>query len=257
VTLNASHVVSNTAGTEGGGIRVFNTSTFNVINSSELRDNHATNGNGGALAIGLGSQIDVSDSVLLNNSAGANGGAIFNNGSTLNLTRTTLQHNSANRGGAIYQDGAGAVAEVTNGLVHHNTVAAASGAGINQANGAFTLRHATIVDNVGGPGFSGQASAVYNSIVWGNSAPGFSMAPLVASCNIDDGGLAGLNTNPVFVASGAGENYHLLVSSPAVNACATGLAVDLDNKPRPSGIRYDMGVYEYIFKTVFLPLVKK
>jgi predicted outer membrane repeat protein len=254
---NASHIVSNTAGMTGGGIRLYGTSTLTVMNGSELRDNHATHGEGGAVTADIGSQIDISDSVIQNNSAGTNGGAIFNYGSTLNVTRTRLHHNNASVGGAIYQDGASAAAEVSNCLVHHNTVAAVSGAGIHRANGAFTLRHATIVDNVGGPGFSGQASAVYNSIVWGNSAPGFSIVPLIASCNIDDGGLAGLNTNPVFVASGAGENYHLLVSSPAVDACATGLPLDLDNKARPSRTRYDMGAYEFIFKTVFLPLVKK
>lgn len=256
-TLNASHVVSNTAGTVGGGIRLQNANTLTVMNGSELSDNHATYGEGGAVAAVAGSQINISDSVLVNNSAGTNGGAIFNNGSTLNVTRTSLHHNSASIGGAIYQDGASAAAEVSNCLIHHNTVTADMGAGIRRVSGNFTVRHSTLADNTGGAGFSGIASAVYNSIAWGNSSPGFSATPLIASCTIDDGGRAGLNLNPNFVAPGAGENYHLLFPSPAVDACTTGLAVDLDNKARPSGTGYDMGAYEYIYKTVYLPLVKK
>jgi len=124
---------------------------------------------------------------------------------------------------------------VSNTLIYSNTVTTAFGAGIRTASGAFTVTHTTIANNVGGSGFSGTASAVYNTIAWGNTVPGFSDVPVIASCNIDGGGKAGPAINPQFVAAGAGENYHLRNTSPAINACATGKSPDLDNVPRPFG----------------------
>ena len=186
-----------------------------------------------------------------------NGGAIFSSASNLTMNATYLHHNQATRGGGIYQEGAGAVANVTNTLIYGNTVSVALGAGIRSAAGTFNLTHSTLAYNLGGSGFSGTATEVRNSIAWGNSALGFATTPLVAACNIDDGGLAGLNLDPRFVAPGAGEDYHLLSSSPAVNACATGLSPDLDNVPRPFGSAYDMGAFEFFNLQVFLPIITK
>jgi hypothetical protein len=41
-----------------------------------------------------------------------------------------------------------------------------------------------------------------------------------------------------------GEDYHLMDGSPAIDACAVGLPLDLDDIPRPFGSGYDMGAYE-------------
>ena len=178
------------------------------------------------------------------NSSG-DGGAIYTNDGVLAVSLTYLHRNSAYHGGAIYQTGTGAVGEVVNSLIYSNTVSHPLGAGIRKSSGAFTVTHATLANNPGGSGFSGVASAAYNTIAWGNGAGGFSAAPISGSCNIDDGGNAGPATNPQFVAPGAGEDYHLNGGSPAVNACATGLARDLDNVARPIGLLFDMGTYEY------------
>ena len=78
--------------------------------------------------------------------------------------------------------------------------------------------------------------------------------PVIASCNIDGGGKAGPAINPQFVAAGAGENYHLRNTSPAINACATGKSPDLDNVPRPFGGAYDMGAFESLIFRIYLPL---
>ena len=183
------------------------------------------------------------------------GGAIFSSDSLLDVNHLHFNHNGAARGGAIYQEGAASVGQVANTLIHHNTVSIALGAGIRTSGGQFTVNQTTLADNIGGSGFSGVANEVKNTIAWGNSVMGFSIAPLSASCNIDDGGLAGLNLNPQFVAAGAGENYHLRVTSPAVNACATGLTPDLDNFARPYGSAYDMGAFEYGLSWIYLPVV--
>lgn len=184
------------------------------------------------------------------------GGAIYVSDSTLNVDQTYLHRNSATRGGAIYQAGTDAAAEVANSLIYGNEVGQQWGAGIRRSSGAFTVIHTTLANNVGGSGFSGVASAVLNTVAWGDGTyPGFSVAPLVAECNIDDGGNAGLNVDPQFVAPGAGENYRLGGGSPAIDACADGLTLDLDGVARPVGSGYDMGAYEYAGHSVFLPLV--
>lgn len=180
-----------------------------------------------------------------NNNTG-DGGAIYSSDSSLELRQTYLHHNSAYRGGAIYQTGDGASADVSNCLIHHNTVALAFGAGIRRSHGAFTITHTTMADNIGGSGFSGIATSATNNIAWGNSGyPGFSAAPDYFDCNVDDGGYAGINADPKFTAPGASANYHLLGTSFAIDACATGLETDLENRPRPNGIGYEMGAYEY------------
>ncbi len=255
VTLDNSRVISNTAGTAGGGLRLWNESTLNVLNNSVIANNHALNGPGGAIAAEGTPTIHISNATLRDNTATTNGGAIYIDAGALNVDYTYLHGNSAARGGAVYQTGTTPAAQVSNSLIYHNTVTD-SGAGIHTDGGAFILYHVTLANNVGGPGFSGVASAVYNTIAWGNGGyPGFATAPTTFSCNIDDGGNAGLDQDPLFVAPGAGEDYRLRSGSPAIDACSTGLSPDLDNVPRPLGSGYDMGAYEYYLNMIYLPLI--
>ncbi len=183
------------------------------------------------------------------------GGAIYNQGSTLTVDHTDLHDNRAAEGGAIYQRGTSASAQIENALIQGNTVSSALGAGIRSSEGDFTLNHVTLAGNVGGPGFSGTATEVRNTVAWDNDGyPGFSDAPLTVSCNLDDGGHAGPMIDPQFVAPVAGEDYRLRSTSPAIDACATGLSPDLLNQPRPYGDAYDMGAFECVFYSVYLPL---
>jgi predicted outer membrane repeat protein len=174
-----------------------------------------------------------------------NGGAIFLNDCNFQMDQTVLDGNRAVRGGAIYQTGSSATAQVTNSLIYSNTVSMEFGAGIRRENGTFSLQHVTFANNAGGSGFSGIASEVYNTIAWDNDGyPGFSAPPTTAACNIDDGNNAGVNLDPLFISPGT--NYNLLPSSPAIDACSTGLSTDLFGRNRPVGTGYDMGAYEWI-----------
>ncbi|MBN2001726.1 MAG: hypothetical protein JXA21_00100 [Anaerolineae bacterium] len=181
------------------------------------------------------------------------GGAIYSDNSALAVNHTILYNNHAYHGGAIYQTGAGATGTVANSMIYSNTIAHPLGAGIRRSGGAFTVTHTTLANNAGGAGFSGYVSAVSNTIAWGNTAGGFTVTPTLAACNIDQSGQAGISVNPLFVAPGAGEDYHLVGGSPAINACATGDALDLDNITRPVGAGYDMGAYEYAHGIAFAP----
>ncbi|MHB9031816.1 MAG: choice-of-anchor Q domain-containing protein [Anaerolineae bacterium] len=102
VTLDNTDVLSNTAGAAGAGIRVYNSGTLTITNGSELRNNFALTGEGGALAVTNG-DINLSDVFFNANMAGTHGGAIYQAGGTLDLTGGwTFHSNTAGmNGGAI------------------------------------------------------------------------------------------------------------------------------------------------------------
>ncbi len=191
-----------------------------------------------------------------NNSTG-NGGALFIDGSALTLSLTHLYNNQAVRGGAIFQTGSDAESTVENSLFYANTSTADFGGGIRSEAGTFSISQVTIADSTQGAGFSSNntGSLVLNSIAWGNQNGGFwgTFSPS-SSCNIDQSANLGLNVSPEFIGSGY---YHLLSTSPAIDACDTGLEKDLNNHTRPIGLKYDMGAYEGAFGFVFLPLITR
>jgi predicted outer membrane repeat protein len=201
----------------------------------------------------------TSNRAISSTASNGNGGAIYNNGGLLHVNNTYLHRNEAARGGAIFQENAAARGWLSNTLIYSNTSLLAFGAGIRHAGGALTLTQVTAANNINGAGFSpggGTQNYVYNSIIWGNSAAA-SGALTAASCNIDQGGTAGPALDPQFVAAGSGENYRLQNTSPAIDACPTGLPRDLDNKVRPFNLLYDMGAYELHIYRVNLPLILK
>ncbi len=197
-------------------------------------------------------------SSLYSNTASSDGGAIYSNAGKLVVNSTHLHRNTAQRGGAIYQEGAGATGVISNTLVYSNTSLLAFGAGIRVETGAMTIRHATLANNVGGAGYSPGAvsSHIYNTIIWGNSTAAFGSLT-AAVCNIDQGGTAGPATDPLFFAPGGGEDYRPQFGSPAIDACTSGLPRDLRNTARPQGAKYDMGVFEIAVSRLYLPMVRK
>ena len=204
--------------------------------------------------------VFYSNSVVMTNGTGTAGlgGAIYANDSSLSLDRVILHGNKATRGGAILQEGSGAVAWISNTLVYSNATGASYGAGIRVSDGALTVTHSTIANNTGGGGLSTLSGAaqsyVYNNIVYGNSDPSGG-TPILAVCSIDQSGKYGTNTNPRFVSPGAGEDYTLQLISPAIDACAgAGVSADLGGRARPFGPRFDMGAYEMAVTRVFVPV---
>ncbi|MEJ5310564.1 MAG: S8 family serine peptidase [Anaerolineae bacterium] len=268
-TLNAENClfIGNEAATHGGAIAAY-TSTLNLhanygavvgltAGEHETRDAALTTAPLAPAATTCNPRVELC-SVFYNNVADSDtndtglGGGIYSNDSVLTVNHTKFYSNTAYYGGAILQTGTNAVGEVSNSLVYSNTVRQALGAGIRRSNGAFTVTHTTLANNIGGSGFSGVASAAYNTIAWGNTASGFAVTPTIASCNIDDGGNAGLNIDPRFVDAANGD-FHLLGDSPAIDACPTGLTPDLDNVVRPAILAYDMGAFEYPYGMTFVP----
>ncbi len=279
--------VGNTATAGSGGALYLNTSTLNADNCV-FSSNQALGGNGGAIAA-VDSIVDLIPSILpmanhqdaqiergisnlplstgcnpstrdcshlVLNTASGDGGALYSNNSTLTVEETTFDQNTANRGGAIYQEGAGAVSEIANVLAVKNTSILSFGAGIRAAGGTITLRHSTLAHNIGGAGFSpgSVVASVYNTIIWGNTVAAFGSLTDI-ECNIDQGGTAGPVFDPLFL-SPAGGSFRPMTGSPAIDACATGLPNDLLGNPRPFGSFYDMGAYEGV-PAFYLPIISR
>ena len=251
VTIDNSRIAANSASRNGGGVRLIGTGTLNVRNDSVIENNHALTEDGGGISAADTTIINISHASLVNNSAATYGGAIYRDAGVLNMAYTRLHGNSASDGGAIFQTG-DAVSEVSNSLIYGNTSTDGSGAGIRTEDGAFTMSHVTLANNIDGAGYSQDNTAGYveNSIAWTNSSGGFLVTsdPMGGTCNIDQSGNAGSSINPNFV-NAAGNDFHLPIDSPAVDACSTGLSPDLDNIPRPFEDDYDMGAYEFYLES--------
>jgi hypothetical protein len=141
VTIDNSSLIHNTADTamgNGGGI-YSNASFVDITNNSHLVNNTAGS-NGGAIVARF-SDLMVSDSEFSDNTAGENGGAIYHWHGTMEVTGSTLRDNTATIGvgGALFV--ANDVAVVTGSQLITNH-AAAKGGGIDNGGGG-TLKVGT------------------------------------------------------------------------------------------------------------------
>jgi predicted outer membrane repeat protein len=161
---------------EGGGLDVGGTV---VISNSQIIGNSAngdSNGGGGGLNITASGRVSISGSQLKSNqtptqTTAATGGAIRNFGA-LTISQSTLNGNSANDGGGIYNEGTSTVT-LNNVVVSGNSGYDGGGGIYNNGDSTLTLNNVTISGNSGGGGgglFNYATAIVNNSTLSGNSA---------------------------------------------------------------------------------------
>lgn len=150
VTLDNSHILTNTAGAVGGGIRLYpaGAGTLNIINGSQLRNNRALTGEGGAIAAagnGLVA-VNLADVTLWENTAATRGGAIYQSVGTLDFTGGwTLRSNEAGEHGGAIAIAGSADADFSADsycLVYDNVAKGGSGGALYLANGDRVDLHA-------------------------------------------------------------------------------------------------------------------
>ena len=241
----------------GGGIYSDNSSlTF----KGSISHNTASERGGGIAALGA-SDLTIARAVLRENTAVMYGGGIYAQDSTLNVHHTRMHRNVGTRGGALFQEGTSAVADLSNTLIYSNTSTSRFGAGIRAEGGSLTMTHMTLAHNISGAGYSqsNTEGLALNSVAWGNDNGGFwvTSGNLTGACSLDQSGNAGPNLDPQFALPGHGEDYRLNWGSPAIDRCTIGLPDDIDAELRPWGQGYDAGAFEYPSKTVYLPLVQR
>ncbi|HEY2413794.1 MAG TPA: CSLREA domain-containing protein, partial [Pirellulaceae bacterium] len=201
LSLIDSTVSGNSART-GGGIYSgdFSNGKKLTIIRSVIQNNSAVANGGGVFASGSDGLVEMSDSVVSNNTAGVvgSGGGVFVAGGTMNINRTSIRGNSANRGGGGIQ--ATGNLSINDSSITGNssevssaTVAVYGGGGVT-AKGNLTIVATTISGNssksVGGGLFCSGTATIADCIITGNSA-------------MDSGGGVVLGTGKITVTNGA------------------------------------------------------
>ncbi|MFK8114092.1 MAG: choice-of-anchor Q domain-containing protein [Rubripirellula sp.] len=211
LTVNNSVIRNNTA-SKGGAISHF-AGTLTIENGTLITGNDANN-DGGAITAATGS-VTIDDSSIAGNTAGASGGGVFSNSASLNLQNgstvsnnvalgtgiggpdhggggifvigasnltvddSTIEDNTAIRGGGIYSFSAANTVQVQNGSGVLANTATDSGGGIFNNSAMLLVDDATISGNTasvnGGGLFLDQnttAVTITNTSIDGNTASG-------------------------------------------------------------------------------------
>ena len=154
ITLNRM-----TSGNGGAGIYIVNGNVDTTVTNSDIVLNdtaaNCAGCDGGAI-FNRGRSLDIDDSHLDNNSAGAKAGALWNNnGGQVTIDDSTLNNNTNNNagaddldgfGGAIYQADEDSLMTLTNTEVNGNT-SQGRGGGIYIQNGRIVIDHSEVNDN--------------------------------------------------------------------------------------------------------------
>lgn len=162
---NTDMLDANKSGLGVGVHRIFkvNSGTLTLENLT-LKNGKAAGGGeagkGGAMLIESGGTLTMTDCVVQECTATANGGGILNKG-ILTINNGRIESNEANAGGGIYNEGTliinnGIIGKDTSGNANH---AASSGGGIFLYQGACTLNGTKIQENT--IGSSGKGSGIY------------------------------------------------------------------------------------------------
>ena len=273
LSLNHSTVSNNTS-TEGGGGIYAPGGSSTVVMDSQIIANTANDWEGGGVQIHQGSDLSMSRSWVVGNAAlGNDGGGIgSNSGGSLYIENSIIAGNStASTGGGLW--GEGGLYYVVNSHIVGNE-ANEDGAAIAIRYSQIEITNTLIVSNTGNTGIDDQwdSGAVFllsYCDTYGNSPDGTGnviitrtnclgvppedgLDPLMLGGALPDG------VGPAFAAEWMSYDYHLLPSSPAIDAgTAIGApATDIDGKPRY--FAPDIGAYEYEWEwefRIFLPLI--
>ena len=174
LTINNSTISNNTAAQGGGGIRSYRAPV--EIRGSIISGNSAPGSRGGGIySESVNSKLNLTDSIIRDNSA-IDGGGVVSDGSITSIINTTINNNSATggNGGGIYTYGPGSSVKVTNSTISINT--AKVGGGIFNSNyNTFNITYSTISSNTGNSGggiFGGNLGTINanNTIVADNTA---------------------------------------------------------------------------------------
>ena len=169
----------NGANRAGGAIEIVD-GTLNIDNASfEMNDANGlagtpNPGSGGAIHITGKSTISmINDSYFGQNEAALTGGALWNqDSSTMNISLTTIEDNTASGGGGVYNTGG--MVNIQTSTISSNTASNGPGGGILNASGMLDVMTSTISGNttsMNGGGIQNNGSATINAVtIAANSA---------------------------------------------------------------------------------------
>lgn len=241
----------------GGAIE--NITTYHVITNSYFADNYS-DASGGAIYNWDHSEGEITNCTFVDNiGQWSGGGGVRNLDSSPSITNCTFINNFSDSGGAMALWNSYSV--ISNCLMIGNSARWYGGAIYATNAGLPKIINCTITNNTAnqkGGGFFADRngfSEFKNSIMWGNNAPTgkelyltTGSATTVAYTDVQGGwsGTGNINLNPLFIDPINGD-FHLSSGSPCINSgTATGApSDDIEGNPRPYGLGFDMGAYEW------------
>ncbi len=247
--------ISGTTGTNaaGHGIYVTGNVTGAIIKGNIVHDNqtigiHINGDTGGVVTNAL-----IEDNVIYNN--GNNG--INADGLQDSVIENNLIYNYTNYGICLYD--IDSIAGSTNNIIVNNTFNATSAVAalcaVDQSTGNTMLNNiflsgSSVLYLFDAGSLSGTVSN-YNVVPTGAQIEDYDTGATQTLSQWQSSSGQDLNSfsatpSQLFV-NPSGNDYHLLSTSPAINAGTSTDApsTDLDGNPRPSGTGYDIGAYEY------------
>lgn len=161
--IDDSTFTENSATTNGGAIYVNSTGTI-LVEGSEFNGNKATGNNGGAIYVYKTFTITVNTTDFKNNYAKNRGGAICNEGGTVNCTTCDFTYNTAGTEGGAYRQASSGTGELISCTFENNTASCVGndtneptrgGGAIKLNTGSLTIDGCTIRNNTatGGDSF--------------------------------------------------------------------------------------------------------
>jgi len=269
LTVNNSTFTNNTAATSGGAINILGNvsgdSTTIGITGSTFTGNEATGSRGGAIYVQQLADMTVSQTTVDDNTAGGNGGGIFNLQSNVTVEQSTISNNTAGGdGGGIDAISSGASLTVINSTVSGNH-ADGEGGGIHTSNsGTNTITASTIADNTADDGAGGIAVgngslSIGNVIVSDNlmgeeevnlegaiSSNGYNLIGDDSLTSPTEGDILNGEADLLALADNGGPTFTRLLGdfSQAIDAGDTDLPIDQRGEMRPFNYIPDIGAVE-------------
>jgi len=246
--LQACEVFSNTVGKFGGG--VYAAGTDLTLMGNTIRDNVASNDDGGGVYIANGDPAVLEANFILNNAAGEGagdygGGVYIANTSLFTLTNNIVAANQASDADGIYVDNTSAA----QGWLLHNTIADNAGVAIRTVGDTHLVLtntilagHTTGIVAADAYGYSPQVAADhtlwYDTTTFTQTVGG---AVIVVTNDVPTG-------DPLFKDS-SNLDYHIRLGSAAQDQGSdAGVGDDIDGDRRPTLTGYDVGADELGYK---------
>ena len=130
-----------------------------IISNSVFTDNYAIDSYAGAISSKSGSTTSIANSSFINNIAAKEGGAMFTNNTSLDISNSLFTGNNSTSadGGAIYTAGGTSTTDNSTFMVNHSDNG--SGGAIYNEGGTSTINNSTFMSNYSDKGSGG---AIYN-----------------------------------------------------------------------------------------------
>ncbi len=237
--ISAGTFYTNTASQSGGAL--YNAGTLEM-GGTTFKDNLAIQ-DGGALYNTGTASLDLGNRFYWNR-AERNGGAIYAGGIFNALRNNVIYINTAQRGGALYV--AAGAPNIWHNTFHQNTASVQGGAIYVGAGAGSALQ---IKNNIFSENSAPEGKAIFSSrgqLDYNDYWPEAAVNQVVGGAGI---GSNNFNADPLYVKPQvtnlfAGD-FHLKNTSPLIDVGTNlGVTRDMDNEPRPSNARPDIGADE-------------